>query len=238
MSDALDDIPHRLPHKIERTKNKHSRAVERNGTVIIRLARNLSGNEEQVHIQYLLKRMAAIVAKERARTVVDPFRPLLDGETSLTVTLASGASYVFELTAGKRTRSYRTTVGWRIAVGPRIRRAVLHRFLWKLLAQIELPRLTEMVHCINDETFGVAIGRVRIGYAATQWGSCSRHGDIMLNASLLFVPEPLLRYVIVHELAHRIVQNHSAGFWRQVERFLPAYDDARRQLRRFKLSAL
>lgn len=230
--------PHSLPHRIERTKNKHSRAVERHGTVVIRLARNLSAHEEHTHIQYLLKRMTAIVQKERARTAVDPFRPLLEGAAAHTLTLASGASYICELTAGKRTRAERTTIGWQVTVGPRMRRAVLHRLLWKLLAAAELPRIAELVHSVNDETFGVPIGKVRLGYASTQWGSCSRRGDIMLNASLLLVPEHLLHYVIIHELAHRIVHNHSARYWRHVERFLPEYETSRRQLRTFKLCTL
>ena len=53
----------------------------------------------------------------------------------------------------------------------------------------------------------------------------------MLNFSWRLVrwPEPVVDYVVVHELAHRIELNHSARYWREVERLCPGY----RQLDRF-----
>ena len=78
-----------IRHRVEYTRNKHSRAVCRGNTIIIRLARNLSKAEEREHIQSLLRRMTHLVLQEREKSSVDPFRHLLSGGQTQTVTLAT-----------------------------------------------------------------------------------------------------------------------------------------------------
>lgn len=48
----------------------------------------------------------------------------------------------------------------------------------------------------------------------TRWGTCSSHGDISLNYQLLFLPPPLVRHVLLHELVHTVHMNHGTRFWR------------------------
>ncbi len=45
------------------------------------------------------------------------------------------------------------------------------------------------------------------------------------------MPEGVLDYVVVHELAHRIEMNHSKAFWRIVEQILPDYRERRELLK-------
>lgn len=47
-----------------------------------------------------------------------------------------------------------------------------------------------------------------------RWGSCSSSNQINLNAKLLFLPKSLVQYVMLHELCHTLVKNHSAEFWK------------------------
>lgn len=229
-----------IRHRVEHTRNKHSRAVYSGNTIIIRLARNLSKTEEQEHVRNLLRRMKHLVLQERSKTVIDPFRALFEGAQTTTVRLTSGKRVVFALypSASASTRARATATGWRVDVGPRARRRSLHRLLWSLLAQSEQPRMESLVRRINEDTFGSRITEVRLAFASTQWGSCSPKGVIMLNAALLFVPPSLLKYVIVHELAHRIVPNHSAAYWRTVERVMPGYEKQYKELQNYRLPQL
>ncbi len=152
-----------------------------------------------------------------------------------TVTLATGKKLTITLVPGATTKARRTLRGWTIEVSPHIRRSALHRFLWSVVAESEEARISELVHRINDELFGVKVRDVKLRFATTQWGSCSPKGIIMLNAALLFVPPSLLKYVIVHELAHRIHANHSATYWREVERAMPGYEKHYKTLQDYRL---
>ena len=82
------------------------------------------------------------------------------------------------------------------------------------------------------------IADVRLSYASTQWGSCSPKGLIMLNTTLLFVTPAVLRYVVIHELAHRRRADHSPAYWREVERVLPQYRTAREKLHGYRICTL
>ncbi|MBU1002667.1 MAG: M48 family metallopeptidase [Proteobacteria bacterium] len=55
--------------------------------------------------------------------------------------------------------------------------------------------------------------RARIRAQKSRWGSCSARGTISLNCKLLFLPRPLARHVLLHELAHLRHLNHSPQFW-------------------------
>lgn len=74
---------------------------------------------------------------------------------------------------------------------------------------------------------------VRISAAKTQWGSCSVRGIIRLNQGLIRLPQTLIDYVVVHELAHLREMNHSAAFWQVVASACPDYLKLRRELRTF-----
>ena len=53
--------------------------------------------------------------------------------------------------------------------------------------------------------------------------SCSNRKDISLNFKLLFLPRPLVHYVLVHELCHTVHMNHSKQFWALVGEKQPDY---------------
>jgi len=64
----------------------------------------------------------------------------------------------------------------------------------------------------------------------TRWGSCSRKGNLNFNFRLLFLPENLRDYVIVHELCHLKELNHSPRFWGLVSHQFPNFKDMRKEL--------
>ena len=76
--------------------------------------------------------------------------------------------------------------------------------------------------------------RVSVRRQKTKWGSCSAGKSISLNRNLLFLPEPMARYVLVHELCHCRRLDHSKRFWSLLETFEP---DARQTAAKIKESA-
>ncbi len=78
---------------------------------------------------------------------------------------------------------------------------------------------------------GVTYGRISIREQKTRWGSCSSKGNLNFNWRLIFAPDEVLDYIVVHELAHRREMNHSSAFYHIVETVLPDYKKEQKWLR-------
>jgi predicted metal-dependent hydrolase len=81
------------------------------------------------------------------------------------------------------------------------------------------------------ETIGVSYRRIRIGAQRTLWGSCAPSGTLSFNWRLVLAPLEVLDYVVVHELCHLRVPNHSRRFWALVERHRAGWREQRDWLR-------
>ena len=86
------------------------------------------------------------------------------------------------------------------------------------------------------KTYGFDCGRIAIKQHKTKWGSCSKKKNSNFNYKLFFVPEPLMDYVVMHELCHTKHLNHSPAFWRLVESIYPKYKIARKQLKHISIN--
>ncbi|HOJ09741.1 MAG TPA: SprT family zinc-dependent metalloprotease [Clostridiales bacterium] len=73
--------------------------------------------------------------------------------------------------------------------------------------------------------------KVVIKNQKTRWGSCSTKGNINLNWRLVMAPIGIIDYVVVHEMCHLRVMNHSKDFWNLVESVLPNYTESREWLK-------
>ena len=67
----------------------------------------------------------------------------------------------------------------------------------------------------------VELGSVIVKSQRTRWASCSSKKTISLNLRLLCLPGELVRYVLLHELAHCRYMNHSRKFWAELRSFEP-----------------
>ncbi len=95
-------------------------------------------------------------------------------------------------------------------------RKVLHQWLRGQGESILCPWLEHL----SRET-GIKYDQVRIRGQKTRWGSCSARGNINLNQKMLFLDARLVRYILIHELCHRVHLNHSPRYWKLVSRFEP-----------------
>lgn len=78
---------------------------------------------------------------------------------------------------------------------------------------------------------GVEWKKLSLSNASTRWGSATSDGHIRLNWRLIHFKLDIIDYVVVHELSHLRVMDHSPMFWETVRHVVPDYAQRRAQLR-------
>jgi hypothetical protein len=79
---------------------------------------------------------------------------------------------------------------------------------------------------------GARYTKLSIRGQRTRWASCSRTGAMSFNWRLLLAPEPVLDYVVWHEVCHLEILDHSPRFWALLGDRYPGYREQARWLRR------
>lgn len=102
----------------------------------------------------------------------------------------------------------------------------------KLFIKTFTDDLCAMARDIANE-IGIAVVDFSVKAYKSRWGCCRRDGSIILNYLLVMLPVELQKYVIIHELCHRVYFNHSKKFWELVGRFEPEYKIHRNELKSF-----
>jgi predicted metal-dependent hydrolase len=74
---------------------------------------------------------------------------------------------------------------------------------------------------------GLAIDHVSVRDQSSRWGSCSTTGVLSFSWRLILAPGHVLEYLAAHEVAHLVEMNHSARFWRVVNRLVPDHQMAK-----------
>src|SRR5690348_10505467 len=72
-----------------------------------------------------------------------------------------------------------------------------------------------------NQHYGLPIRKVFIKNQRTRWGSCSSKGNLNFSYRIVYLPEALQDYLIVHELCHLKEFNHGKGFWDLVSETIP-----------------
>lgn len=98
-----------------------------------------------------------------------------------------------------------------------------------------------ILRCRLDELarmYGFSYNRSCIRSQKTRWGSCSAKNNINLNIKLLKLPKDLRDYVILHELVHTKIKDHSKIFWNEMAKYYPNPQAIDKKLRNFNLKIL
>ncbi len=112
--------------------------------------------------------------------------------------------------------------------------AVIQQALAKFYDQQARLHIPERVTHFSRQ-MGVAPSGISFRRQKTRWGSCSSLGHISFNWKLVFAPEAVIDYLVVHELAHLVHANHSDRFWDLVKTNDPECRAHRRWLRDHQL---
>jgi predicted metal-dependent hydrolase len=94
--------------------------------------------------------------------------------------------------------------------------------------------LLPFAHEVADQV-GLAPAGFEIGRGMRKLGHCTAKKVIQLSRNLMFLSEPLVRYIICHELAHLTHMNHSPQFHALCDKYCNGQEKAlERQLRQFR----
>ncbi len=102
--------------------------------------------------------------------------------------------------------------------------------LRKVAKEVLPARLKELA-----ERHSFEYNAVRVKHNSSNWGSCSRKGNINLNLNLVRLPDELRDYVILHELCHLRHPDHGPGFHALLESLCPGHIAKQRALRGYRL---
>ena len=83
-----------------------------------------------------------------------------------------------------------------------------------------------------NEIYKFSYNKINIKNPRTRWGSCSKKGNLNFNYKILYLPQHLADYIIVHELCHLKEFNHSSRFWNLVSQTMPDYRQCRKSLKK------
>ena len=76
-----------------------------------------------------------------------------------------------------------------------------------------------------SKKLGVKVESITIKQLKNRWGSMTKQGSINLNINLLKAPEDVIDYIILHELCHLKIKEHSHHYWDHVHRHMPNYQE-------------
>jgi predicted metal-dependent hydrolase len=94
--------------------------------------------------------------------------------------------------------------------------------------------LTIRLRCMANK-YGFTYNKLFIRNQKTRWGSCSGKNNISLNVNLIRLRSELIDYVILHELVHTKIKNHSKKFWAKMDRYVGDGKELRKELKGYGL---
>lgn len=95
----------------------------------------------------------------------------------------------------------------------------------------------KLVNRLNElsEQHGFSYNKVSMRNQKTRWGSCSYKNNISLNMKLVRLPDEMIDYVLLHELVHTRIKNHTHAFWAELNKFVGNAKEMRKKMNKYNL---
>ena len=210
-----------IDHIIRSKRKTLALIVKPDGSVVVRAPLRVS----ERRVREFVEKNRPWIEKNQAKALAAPVRPsrqYLPGELFPYL----GAAYPLEIVEGQR-EPLRLDGAFRLAASQRTDApTAFERWYREQARQILTARLEFFAHQYDFHYQGI-----RITSARTRWGSCSASGSLSFSWRLIQAPQDAVDYVVVHELVHTAIHNHSKQFWRRVAAILPTYREHRQWLR-------
>jgi len=210
--------------KIIRSKRRSiAFIIERDGSLVVRAP--LQASDETVRSLVESKADWIRTTQEKAHKLGPaPVRKkFVEGEEFWYL----GQSYRLEIVKGKKTEVH-LDGSFKMSPATRPKARLAFENWYKKQAKAYIPQRVSRLAAL----YGFEYQRIRITSARTRWGSCSSRGTLSFTWRLVMAPEDMIDYVIVHELVHLRIHNHSREFWTQVGLLMPDYKEKRLWLKK------
>jgi len=89
-------------------------------------------------------------------------------------------------------------------------------------AKVLFPKLVQEL----ARKVGTSPAKINIKQLKDRWGSATPSGEINLNSNLMKAPRNVIKYVILHELCHFKIKEHSHHFWNLISKHMPEYEES------------
>jgi len=103
---------------------------------------------------------------------------------------------------------------------------------WSVLKKLYEDWLIEKAQAVFEDKvekyskrIGVRVKRIAIKNLRNRWGSLTKKGVVNLNLNLIKAPEDVIDYIVLHELCHLKIKEHSHHYWDLLHKFMPNYHD-------------
>lgn len=217
-----------LSYELTRKKVKRINVrVRMDGSVAVSAPRNVPLVQIEAFLREKEDFLLAAIEKTAARRQEET--PCCDGE----VVMAFGEPLTLRFRRGAAFRAEEGNgVLWLTLRAPEsetARRAALERWQKERCATAAQRLLQKWLPVLTP--WGVPEPTLRFRRMTSRWGSCvPQRRSVTLNTRLLSYPEECLEAVLLHELCHFLQPDHSAAFYRWMDRFLPDWRERRRLL--------
>ena len=188
--------------------------VEHDGSLTVRAPLRMA----EKHIQDFVKIHEDWIAKTQTRIRAAPPPPAkcyTEGESFLYL----GQTHPLSLVASQRTALTFDGACFRLRKSALPKAQAAFAGWYKAQAAV---LLAEQVRAFAAR-YGFQYQKIRISSARTRWGSCSSRGTLSFTYRLIMAPLEVVDYVVLHELVHTQVRNHSLTFWKRVGELMPDY---------------
>jgi len=98
------------------------------------------------------------------------------------------------------------------------------------LEEIVLKYVKEIGKILKVKPFDVSFRWMK-----RRWGSCTSKNKLIFNKVLKYLPEELIRYVVVHEMCHLLIKNHKKEFWLLLKKLEPNFSHSQKLLASYKV---
>jgi len=205
----MTDLELLTPNEIIKSKRKSiSLVIKNNGDFIVRAPIKCKEND----ITKFIHQKANWIVKKRKEQISNAVTPLTCEKMENLILL--GQSYEIVRNKVARVKCYDN----QIILPEENSKEYLIRFLKKTAKKYLEERVGLLAQLFHFE-----YGKITVNSARSCWGSCSQKNNLHFTYKLILCPPDVVDYIVLHELCHTIVKNHSKKFWSLVQRFNPYY---------------